>query len=53
MTGAVGGVVAAGVRAEDVPEPLVPALPEQVQVEFAERRQEAVAVGGTTVYPPG
>ncbi len=32
-------------RAKDFPEPLVAALGEQVQVDFAQRRQEAVGVG--------
>ena len=34
-----------GVRAEHLPEAVVPAFAEQVQVEFPERGQEAVAVG--------
>ena len=37
-------VVAAHVRAEHLPQLLVPALADQVQVELAERRQEAVRV---------
>lgn len=31
-------------RAEHLPEPLVPSLPEQVQIDLAERRQEVVPV---------
>ena len=43
------------VRSEDLPQPLVPSLVEQVTVEFAERRQEPVSVGdddGVVVIPP-
>ena len=42
--GAARGVVAAHVRAEHLPEVLVPALADQVQVDLAERRQPAVRV---------
>ena len=44
MTGAAGRVVGADVRAEHVPEVLVPALADQVQVDLAERGQPAVRV---------
>ena len=44
VTGPSGGVVRADVRAEHLPELLVPALADQVQVDLAERRQEAVRV---------
>ena len=42
---AVGGGEAARVRAEDLPQPLVAALGEQVQVDLAQRGQEPVGVG--------
>jgi hypothetical protein len=42
---AVGGGEGARVRAEDLPESFVAALGEQVQVKFAQRRQEPVGVG--------
>ena len=42
---AVGGGEAARMRAEDLPQPFVAALGEQVQVDLAERGQEAVRVG--------
>ncbi len=44
-TDAVGGGEAAGMGAEDVPQPFVATLGEQVQVDLAERRQEAIGVG--------
>ena len=47
------GVVAPHVRAEHLPEPLVPALADQVLVELAERRQPAVGVvDGVAVCRP-
>ena len=44
VTGPGGRVVAAHVRAEHVPQPLVAALADQVQVDLAERGQPAVRV---------
>ena len=44
LDGAARGVVAPDVRAEHLPEPLVPALADQVLVELADRRHPAVRV---------
>jgi hypothetical protein len=41
------------VRAEHLPQPLVAALGDEVQVELAERRQEAVRVVALPVVPVG
>ena len=50
---AVGRGVAAGVRAQDLPQPLVAALGEQVQIHLAEGGQEAIGVGdGVDVGAP-
>ena len=45
-------VVGAHVRAEHLPQPLVPALADQVQVDLAERRQPPVRIIDHIQRPP-